>query len=99
MLDYRRYNREYAERIRLVLPTTPADDAYRARMNSRYGAARTAEILNAGGTHALIFPNLTDWGADSRAATCGGRSYRSHTLSDHAQRRVSRTKQHAFARS
>ena len=58
MLDYRRYNREYAERIRSVLPTTPADDAYRARMISRYGAARTAEILNAGGTHALIFPNL-----------------------------------------
>jgi len=58
MLDYRRYNREHAERIRSVLPTTPADEDYRARMIARYGAVRTAEILNAGGTHALIFPNL-----------------------------------------
>jgi len=58
MLDYRRYNREYAERIRSVLPTIPADEDYRSRMIERYGAERTAEILNAGGTHALIFPNL-----------------------------------------
>ena len=58
MLDYRRYNREYAERIRSVLPTTPADEDYRGRMIARYGVERTAEILNAGGTHALIFPNL-----------------------------------------
>jgi len=58
MLDYRRYNREYAERIRSVLPTIPADEDYRARMIARYGAERVGEILNAGGTHALIFPNL-----------------------------------------
>jgi phenylpropionate dioxygenase-like ring-hydroxylating dioxygenase large terminal subunit len=58
MLDYRRYNREYAERIRSVLPTIPADEDYRSRMIARYGPARTAEILNAGGTHTLIFPNL-----------------------------------------
>jgi phenylpropionate dioxygenase-like ring-hydroxylating dioxygenase large terminal subunit len=58
MLDYRRYNREYAERVRSVLPTTPADEDYRARMVARYGIERSAEILNAGGTHTLIFPNL-----------------------------------------
>jgi phenylpropionate dioxygenase-like ring-hydroxylating dioxygenase large terminal subunit len=58
MLDYRRYNREFASRMRSILPTTPGDDEYRARMAARYGAERAGEILNAGGTHALIFPNL-----------------------------------------
>jgi hypothetical protein len=58
MFDYRRYNREYAERIRSVLPTTPSDDHYRSRMVARYGAERAVEILNAGGTHTFIFPNL-----------------------------------------
>ena len=58
MLDYRRYNREHAERMRAVLPTTPADAEYRERMEARYGKERAAEILNAGGTHTYIFPNL-----------------------------------------
>jgi phenylpropionate dioxygenase-like ring-hydroxylating dioxygenase large terminal subunit len=66
MLDYRQYNREYAERIRAVLPTTPADQDYRSRMIARYGAERTAEVLNAGGTHTLIFPNLILIGAQIR---------------------------------
>jgi phenylpropionate dioxygenase-like ring-hydroxylating dioxygenase large terminal subunit len=58
MLDYRRYNREFAERMRSILPTTPGNEDYRARMTERYGAERAAEILNSGGTHTLIFPNL-----------------------------------------
>jgi len=58
MLDYRQYNREFSARVRAILPTTPGGDEYRQQMNERYGKERAAEILNAGGTHALIFPNL-----------------------------------------
>ena len=58
MLDYRRYNRERGDHIRAVLPTIPGGDHYRRRMDERYGAERAAEILNSGGTHAYIFPNL-----------------------------------------
>jgi phenylpropionate dioxygenase-like ring-hydroxylating dioxygenase large terminal subunit len=58
MLDYRRYNREHRERLRAVLPTTPGSDVYHQRMVERYGKERAEEILNAGGTHTYIFPNL-----------------------------------------
>jgi phenylpropionate dioxygenase-like ring-hydroxylating dioxygenase large terminal subunit len=68
MLDYRRYNREHAERMRAVLPTTPADAAYRERMEARYGKARAVEILNAGGTHTFVFPNLILIGVQIRVA-------------------------------
>jgi phenylpropionate dioxygenase-like ring-hydroxylating dioxygenase large terminal subunit len=68
MLDYRRYNREYAARMRAVLPTTPGGEAYRERMEARYGADRAAEIINAGGTHAFIFPNLILIGVQIRVA-------------------------------
>lgn len=58
MLDYRRYNREFSARMRSILPTAPGNEDYRASMVARYGAARADEIINAGGTHTLIFPNL-----------------------------------------
>jgi phenylpropionate dioxygenase-like ring-hydroxylating dioxygenase large terminal subunit len=58
MLDYRRYNREYSERMRAILPTMPGGDSHRAKLEERYGRERAAEILNAGGTHLLVFPNL-----------------------------------------
>ncbi|MGH7988532.1 MAG: aromatic ring-hydroxylating oxygenase subunit alpha [Candidatus Binataceae bacterium] len=58
MLDYRRYNREHKERMRAILPTTPGGDSYRTALEQRYGIQRADEILNAGGTPVLIFPNL-----------------------------------------
>ena len=68
MLDYRRYNREHGARIRDVLPTMPGGDAYRERMVERYGKERAGEILNAGGTHTYIFPNLILIGVQLRVA-------------------------------
>jgi len=68
MLDYRRYNREYGERMRAVLPTTPANSDYRARVETRLGVARAAEVLNAGGTHTFVFPNLILIGVQIRVA-------------------------------
>ena len=72
MLDYRRYNREHGARIRDVLPTMPGGDAYRERMVERYGKERAAEILNAGGTHTYIFPNLILIGVQLRVAQPAG---------------------------
>jgi phenylpropionate dioxygenase-like ring-hydroxylating dioxygenase large terminal subunit len=69
MLDYRRYNREFADRMRAILPTTPGDQEYRHRMEERYGKEGAAEILNAGGTHAFIFPNLILIGVQIRVPT------------------------------
>lgn len=68
MLDYRRYNREFAARMRAILPTTPGSEEYRQRLVERHGAARAGEILNAGGTHAYIFPNLIMIGVQLRVA-------------------------------
>jgi phenylpropionate dioxygenase-like ring-hydroxylating dioxygenase large terminal subunit len=68
MLDYRRYNREYAARMCAILPTTPGGEEYRQRLEQRYGRDRSAEVLNAGGTHTLIFPNLILIGIQIRVA-------------------------------
>jgi phenylpropionate dioxygenase-like ring-hydroxylating dioxygenase large terminal subunit len=68
MLDYRRYNREYAARMRAILPTTPGGEQYRERLEQRYGSYRAAQVLNAGGIHALIFPNLILIGVQIRVA-------------------------------
>jgi phenylpropionate dioxygenase-like ring-hydroxylating dioxygenase large terminal subunit len=57
MLDYRRYNR--AARGPRVLATIPGRGAqYRDAMVRRYGAERAEEVITAGGTHLLVFPNL-----------------------------------------
>lgn len=58
MLDYRLYNRTNAAQIRAILPTTPGGDDYRIQLERRLGKERAGEVLNAGGTHTLIFPNL-----------------------------------------
>lgn len=58
MLDYRPYNREHGRRMQELLPTRPGGQAYLDAMIARHGAARAEEILTAGGTHLLIFPNL-----------------------------------------
>jgi phenylpropionate dioxygenase-like ring-hydroxylating dioxygenase large terminal subunit len=58
MLDFRPYNKLRGPRLRAALPTTPSGQAYLDAMLSRYGTERTEEILTAGGTHLLVFPNL-----------------------------------------
>jgi phenylpropionate dioxygenase-like ring-hydroxylating dioxygenase large terminal subunit len=58
MLDYRPYNRANQRRMQEVLPTRPGGPAYLEAMIQRYGRERAEEILTAGGTHLLVFPNL-----------------------------------------
>ncbi len=76
MLDYRRYNRQFVSqthstplRVRQsatgTMPSSSAQD-YRASIVARYGEERAAEILNAGGTHTLVFPNLALLGVQIR---------------------------------
>jgi phenylpropionate dioxygenase-like ring-hydroxylating dioxygenase large terminal subunit len=69
MLDYRRYNRarRSGQKVHTVLPTIPgAGKDYLDAMVKRYGEKRTEEILIAGGTHLLVFPNLILIGAHIR---------------------------------
>jgi phenylpropionate dioxygenase-like ring-hydroxylating dioxygenase large terminal subunit len=58
LLDYRAYNKANGAGLRVALPTTPSGTAYHEAMIARYGKERTEEILNSGGTHMLVFPNL-----------------------------------------
>jgi phenylpropionate dioxygenase-like ring-hydroxylating dioxygenase large terminal subunit len=58
MLDYRPYNRANQRRMQEVLPTRPGGQAYLDAMINRHGQERAEEILTAGGTHILVFPNL-----------------------------------------
>lgn len=58
MLDYRPYNQANNRRMQTVLPTRPGGQAYLDAMVKRYGPERAEEILTAGGTHLLVFPNL-----------------------------------------
>jgi hypothetical protein len=58
MLDYRPFNKSQSG-MRTVLPTIPgAKQDYFDAMIGRYGKERTEEIMIAGGTHLLVFPNL-----------------------------------------
>jgi len=61
MLDYRECNRTGQ-----VLNVVQGGEKYRAAMESRYGAARANEVINSGGTHLLIFPNLVMIGVQLR---------------------------------
>jgi len=58
MLDSREYNKVNSHLLRAALPTTPGGQDYREAMVQRYGQERAEEILTAGGTHMLVFPNL-----------------------------------------
>jgi len=58
MLDFRPYNRATNRRMQAVLPTRPGGQAYLEALVNRYGKERAEEILTAGGTHMLVFPNL-----------------------------------------
>jgi phenylpropionate dioxygenase-like ring-hydroxylating dioxygenase large terminal subunit len=59
MLDYRPYNKVRSGSMRTVLPTIQGGGQdYLDAMVSRYGEERTEEIITAGGTHLLVFPNL-----------------------------------------
>lgn len=55
MLDYRNNS---GQRLRAGMPTTPWGREYREQMVARHGAERSDQILSAGGTHMLVFPNL-----------------------------------------
>jgi hypothetical protein len=44
--------------MQAALPTRPGGQAYLDAMINRYGQERAEEILTAGGTHILVFPNL-----------------------------------------
>ena len=61
MLDYRECNREGQ-----LLSVAPGAEKYRAAMVARYGEARANELINAGGTHLLVFPNLIMIGVQLR---------------------------------
>ncbi|MEW6299622.1 MAG: aromatic ring-hydroxylating dioxygenase subunit alpha [Thermodesulfobacteriota bacterium] len=58
MLDSREYNKTKRQHLRAVLPTTPGGQAYLDALERRYGKGRAEDILTAGGTHLLVFPNL-----------------------------------------
>ncbi|MBI3246373.1 MAG: Rieske 2Fe-2S domain-containing protein [Deltaproteobacteria bacterium] len=58
MIDFRPYNKANGPRLRAIIPTTTSGQAYRDALLARHGQARVEELLTAGGTHLLVFPNL-----------------------------------------
>jgi len=58
MIDFRPYNKANGSRLRAIIPTTTSGQAYREALVARHGQARAEELLTAGGTHLLVFPNL-----------------------------------------
>jgi len=58
MLDFRRYNRAGARGPRVLPTISGRGPEYRDAMVRRYGAERAEELITAGGTHLLVFPNL-----------------------------------------
>lgn len=66
MLDFRPYNRAKGTGLRAATMPTPWGQAYWEAMVNRYGKERAQEILTAGGTHLLVFPNLVLLGVQIR---------------------------------
>ena len=66
MLDFRAYNKANKGRMQTLLPTTPGKQAYMEAMVQRHGQERAEDILTAGGTHLLVFPNLIFIGVQIR---------------------------------
>lgn len=67
MLDYRAYNRaKGSSALGAATMPTPWGKAYREAMIARHGKERTAELLTAGGTHMLVFPNMVLLGVQIR---------------------------------
>jgi phenylpropionate dioxygenase-like ring-hydroxylating dioxygenase large terminal subunit len=58
MIDFRPYNKANGPRLRTIIPTTTSGQAYRDALIARHGQERAGELLTAGGTHLLVFPNL-----------------------------------------
>jgi phenylpropionate dioxygenase-like ring-hydroxylating dioxygenase large terminal subunit len=58
MIDFRPYNKANGARLGAVRPTTTSGQAYVEALGARHGQARAEELLTAGGTHLLVFPNL-----------------------------------------
>lgn len=67
MLDYRPYNAAKGAMLRAATMPTPWGKAYHEAMVAKHGEERTKEVLTAGGTHMLIFPNLVLLGVQIRA--------------------------------
>lgn len=65
MLDYRP-NNAARRKVTAFLPVTAAVRAYEESMRARYGEDRAEDLLVAGGTHVLVFPNLILIGAHIR---------------------------------
>jgi phenylpropionate dioxygenase-like ring-hydroxylating dioxygenase large terminal subunit len=61
MLDYRECNRDGQ-----ILSVVQGADKYREAMTARYGDQRAKELMNSGGTHLLVFPNLVMIGVQLR---------------------------------
>lgn len=66
MIDFRPYNKARGPRIRAAVPTNDSGKAYRDALVTRHGTARADELLTAGGTHLLVFPNLIFIGVQIR---------------------------------
>lgn len=58
LIDFRPYNTANGSRLGAVRPTTTSGQAYRDALIAKHGQARAQELLTAGGTHLLVFPNL-----------------------------------------
>jgi phenylpropionate dioxygenase-like ring-hydroxylating dioxygenase large terminal subunit len=58
MLDYRRYNRATTRGPRVLPTISGRGPEYVDSMVRHYGAERAEELIIAGGTHLLVFPNL-----------------------------------------
>lgn len=66
MIDFRPYNEARGRRLRAAMPTSEAGQAYRNALIAKHGPRRTEELLTAGGTHLLVFPNLVIIGVQIR---------------------------------
>jgi len=66
MLDLRPYNNAKSSIWRVVNPDVRQKEPYIDAMITKYGAERAEEILSAGGTHMLVFPNLVLIGVQIR---------------------------------
>src|SRR5262245_8909346 len=66
MLDFRPYNNAKSSIWRAVNPDVRQKEPYIEAMIARYGTERATELLTAGGTHMLVFPNLVLIGVQIR---------------------------------
>jgi phenylpropionate dioxygenase-like ring-hydroxylating dioxygenase large terminal subunit len=66
MIDFRPYSRAHGRRTRAMMPTTDSGKVYQDMLIAARGRERAEELLVAGGTHLLVFPNLVFIGVHIR---------------------------------